>query len=76
MEEIDIIELLKRVKEGKAPKKIEINGDIYTFFEENKYENDNDIEKLYEIQVGNAVWYWLKYNIINFNTKIEIGGSK
>lgn len=26
MEEIDIIELLKRVKEGKAPKRIEIKG--------------------------------------------------
>lgn len=29
MEEIDIIELLKRVKEGKAPKRIEINGNKY-----------------------------------------------
>lgn len=34
MEEIDIIELLKRVKEGKAPKEIEINGDKYNYFED------------------------------------------
>ena len=29
MEEIDIVQLLKRVKEGKAPKKIQIEGYIY-----------------------------------------------
>ena len=33
MEEIDIIELLKRVKEGKAPKEIEIKGKKYNFVE-------------------------------------------
>ena len=31
MEEIDIIELLKRVKEGKAPKEIMINGDTIEY---------------------------------------------
>ena len=34
MEEIDIIELLKRVKEGKEPKVIAINGDKYNYFED------------------------------------------
>lgn len=33
-EEIDIIELLKRVKEGKEPKVIAINGDKYNYFED------------------------------------------
>lgn len=31
MEEIDIIELLQRIKEGKAPQRIEINGNMYTY---------------------------------------------
>lgn len=34
MEEIDIIELLKRVKEGKAPKEIEVKGKKYNFVED------------------------------------------
>lgn len=34
MEEIDIIELLKRVKEGKAPKEIEIKSKKYNFVED------------------------------------------
>lgn len=33
MEEIDIIELLKRVKEGNAPKKIEVKGRYYNYNE-------------------------------------------
>ena len=33
-EEIDIIELLKRVKEGKEPKVIAINGDKYNYFKD------------------------------------------
>lgn len=31
MEEIDIIELLKRVKEGKEPKRIEVKGIYYEY---------------------------------------------
>ena len=60
-EEIDIIELLKRVKEGKAPKKIEINGNIYN------YKGFINIQYMYE---GN------EYNMfsegLNFDTKIKI----
>ena len=60
-EEIDIIELLERVKEGKAPKKIEINGNIYDF---NGFIN---ILYMYE---GNA--YNMFSENINFDTKIKI----
>ena len=34
MEEIDIIELLKRVKEGKAPEWIEVGGNKYKYYGE------------------------------------------
>lgn len=49
MEEIDIIELLHRVKEGKAPKEIEIGSEFYrlvpnyaTFSMEYWYEDEED----------------------------------
>ncbi len=49
MEEIDIIELLKRVKEGKAPKEIEIGSIFYrlvpsyaSFSMEYWYEDDKE----------------------------------
>lgn len=61
MEEIDIIELLRRVKEGKAPKEIEINGNKYN------YNGFINIQYMYE---GN------NYNMfsegITFDTKIKI----
>ena len=63
-EEIDIIELLKRVKEGKAPKRIEIDGTEYTFCSNIKdiamcYRNDENIGYMSE-------------EIISFDTKIKI----
>lgn len=63
MEEIDIIELLKRVKEGKAPKEIEIEGEKYN------YASDYDIEIMYENGLGEA---WLRVHSIFFGTKIKI----
>ena len=63
MEEIDIIELLKRENEGKAPKVIEIRGTKF-------YSSDaeNDIEKLYRDDCGNP-WF-TRY--IDVKTKIKI----
>ena len=63
-EEIDIIELLKRVKEGKAPKEIEI--------EETKYEfqkNYTDIVLAYQTEDDDN---WLENEIITLDTKIKI----
>ena len=62
MEEIDIIELLKRVKEGKAPKKIEINGNEYNYCP-----TEYNIQFLYQ---NND--YCSLVEKINFDTKIKI----
>lgn len=61
MEEIDIIELLQRVKEGKAPKEIEINGNIYN------YKGFINIQYMYENNVYNMFIEGL-----TLNTKIKI----
>lgn len=62
MEEIDIIELLQRVKEGNAPKEIEINNRIF------KYNNSiKSIELLYT----NCDNEWLRY-YTTCDTKIKI----
>lgn len=63
-EEIDIIELLKRVKEGKAPKLIQIDKEIYHIKEENL-----DLRRIYET-VDNS-YYWDIADIY-FDTKIKI----
>jgi len=64
MEEIDIIELLKRVKEGKAPKEIEIDGTKYEF-----KENCSDIVCIYQTEY---FYNWLDNEDITLNTKIKI----
>ena len=62
-EEIDIIELLKRVKEGNAPKRIEV-GEIKA-----EYNEDGDtIETLYITENG----MWLEELFMDFDTKIKI----
>ena len=63
MEEIDIIELLKRVKEGNAPKEIEVEGTKH-------YLDDNaeDISGLYKDSGG----YEFLVEYITFDTKIKI----
>ena len=67
MEEIDIIELLKRVKEGKAPKRIEIEG--YEFYYD---ETKINIDSLYATpERPSAVDYWCEINI-TLDTKIKI----
>ena len=63
MEEIDIIELLKRVKEGKAPKEIQIETTNYTFT------GIEPIEKLYTNKNGVD---WINSIDICIYTKIKI----
>ena len=64
MEEIDIIELLKRVREGKAPKLIEIENEKYSF-----YENYAMLEEVYEYIEQDKFWC---IDTIEFGTKIKI----
>ena len=63
MEEIDIIELLKRVKEGNVPKRIEINGSVYNY----EGWNGSNIQFMYE----NNNYNMFSENI-GFDTKIKI----
>lgn len=64
MEEIDIIELLQRVKEGKAPKLIEIENEKYSFFE-----NYAMLEEIYEYIEQDNFWC---IDTIELDTKIKI----
>ena len=64
MEEIDIIELLKRVKEGKAPKLIEIENEKYSFFE-----NYATLDEIYDNIEQNNFWC---IDTIELDTKIKI----
>lgn len=64
MEEIDVIELLKRVKEGNAPKKIEIERTKYKF-----QENCSDIVCIYQTEGYDD---WLENEDITLDTKIKI----
>lgn len=67
-EEIDIIELLKRVKEGKAPKKIKIKEDSDDIFIFNpKYE---EIGELYKLKDGGRIR--LSIEAFNFDEKVII----
>lgn len=64
-EEIDIIELLQRVKEGKAPKRIEINNNIYKLY-------GDDIQFMYrKIDNWNVEKGWF-HEEITLDTKIKI----
>lgn len=64
-EEIDIAELLKRVKEGKAPKKIEINGYRYEL---------NDFNRYYREGIDGDIYNFVdEYDIFDIlDTKIKI----
>lgn len=69
MEEIDVIELLKRVKEGKAPKLIEIDDKFYTL----RDIKEPEIEQMYYIlsPAGYTV-NWFNNADIYLDTKIKI----
>lgn len=64
MEEIDIIELLKRVKECKAPKWIEVGGNKYKY-----YGNGYSLEYLYIDNDGDG---WTRIESVDVDTKIKI----
>ena len=65
MEEIDIIELLKRVKEGNAPKEIQIDQ---TILYRTEYD---DISSLYKSVKCNFSWDTF-FRRVNLDTKIKI----
>ena len=67
-EEIDIIELLQRVKEGKAPKEIEINNHKYTYDDK----EFDDIVWMYHRYIGTSKRFWIEDETIRLNTKIKI----
>lgn len=68
-EEIDIIELLKRVKEGKAPKKIEIDGTIFMSKNLKKF----PIDCLYYTEDNDGhIVNWFEKVVILCDTKIKI----
>jgi len=66
MEEIDIIELLKRFKEGKAPQKIEINGRMY------HYNDTWELKYAYAEKVNGIMVFYFENENITLNTKIKI----
>ena len=72
MEEIDIIELLKRVKEGKAPKKIQISATRYESNGEPDELVDTDIEYLYLSEMDERPWIDDMQPEITIQTKIKI----
>jgi len=62
MEEIDIIELLKRVKEGKAPEEIEVKGIKFD------YDEDADIVQYLYYSLSGSLFN----ELITLDTKIKI----
>ena len=66
MEEIDIIELLKRVKEGKAPKHIMFKNHRYTY-------NNRGLISMYFRYENEHIIYWFEDSKAIFpDTKIKI----
>lgn len=72
MEEIDIIELLKRVKEGKAPKRIQIGETRYELNGEPDELEETDIEYLYLSEMNERTWIDDMQPLITIQTKIKI----
>lgn len=65
MEEIDIIELFKRVKEGKAPKEIEILGICYV-------RNTDEDKDILDYMYKGDTEYWTCETQVDIDTKIKI----
>ena len=63
-EEIDIIELFKRIKEGNAPKWIEVGGNKYKYYGEGY-----SLEYLYIDNDGDG---WTRIESVDVDTKIKI----
>lgn len=66
MEEIDIIELFKRIKEGRAPKEIMINGDKYDYYKDWMTLDETYFTKAHGGEEN--ICYWE----MDFMTKIKI----
>lgn len=71
MEEIDIIELLKRVKEGKAPKRIEIEGVIYIRNTDEQFCDCVDLMYFCNTSINETNW-WIDDKGVTLDTKIKI----
>lgn len=72
MEEIDIIELLQRVKEGKAPKRIEIEGVIYERNTDEQFRDCVDFMYQHYRGVDEPIDWWIDDKDITLDTKIKI----
>lgn len=73
IEEIDIMELLKRIKEGRPPKKILITGNKYLY-----NENNEECEFLYylykaDCDASGDKQYWLDNERIELTLDTKIG---
>lgn len=66
MEEIDIIELFKRIKECRAPKEIMINGDKYDYYKDWMTLDETYFTKAHGAEEN--ICYWE----MDFMTKIKI----
>ena len=72
MEEIDIIELLKRVKEGKAPKEIEINDVAYERNTDGLFCDCIDLMYCRNIATDKPTNWWIDDKMVTLDTKIKI----
>ena len=72
MEEIDIIELLKRVKEGKAPKKIEIYGVVYERNTDEQFCGCIDLMYFRNTAIDEPTDWWIDDKDVTLDTKIKI----
>ena len=72
MEEIDIIELLQRVKEGKAPKRIEIDGVIYERNTDEQFRDCVDLMYQHCRGVDEPIDWWIEDKNVTLDTKIKI----
>lgn len=72
MEEIDIIELLKRVKEGKAPKKIEIDGVVYERNTDEQFFGCIDLMYCRNTAIDEPTDWWIDDKDVTLYTRIKI----
>lgn len=76
MKEVDIINFLRQVKKGNAPKEIEINGVKFSYFED----TDKDIAMLYINEDTDETWAFDGFLTLDTKVKIpnnsEIKGRK
>lgn len=71
-EEIDIIELLKRVKEGNAPNRIEINGIVYERNTDEQFCGCIDLMYFRITAIDEPTDWWIDDKDVTLDTKIKI----